>query len=183
MHTLPNLLTYLRLALIPLLVLAFYLGGPNHPEPAAGIFVLAGLTDWLDGFLARRLNQATAFGAFLDPVADKLMVVTVLVLLLHRYPSGWLVAATLIITAREIAISALREWVARQGLKHGLPVSNLGKLKTSTQMLALLLLLLGGAIPGSFLYMTGLVILGLATVLTVWSAVDYLQVLKRLDQA
>jgi CDP-diacylglycerol---glycerol-3-phosphate 3-phosphatidyltransferase len=175
MHTLPNCLTYLRLALIPVLVAVFYHYGPLEPWPAAAVFVVAGLTDWLDGWLARRLNQTSAFGAFLDPVADKLMVATVLILLVERHASVWIALPTVLIVAREIAVSALREWAAVRGAAGSIPVSWLGKLKTTTQMLALLLLLLGGEVLQVDLHALGLIVLWLAAGLTLWSLLDYLR--------
>src|SRR5690349_20280523 len=140
----PNLLTWLRIVLIPLFVGVFYfekswVSEPNQNLVATIIFTAAALTDWLDGWLARRLNQTTAFGAFLDPVADKLMVAAALIVLVELTRVHALVA--LIIIGREITISALREWMAKIGEAKSVAVSALGKLKTISQMLAIPLLL------------------------------------------
>lgn len=177
---LPNFLTVLRIALIPGLVGAFYF--PPLPWAnylATFIFVLGAITDWLDGWLARRYHQTTRFGAFLDPVADKLMVVAALVLVLERYPNFWLAMATLVIVGREITVSALREWMAEVGQRGLVAVSKIGKIKTTTQMIALILLLFhhpisltGLTIPTAEL---GLVLLGIAAVITLWSMIGYLR--------
>ncbi|MDE2478451.1 MAG: CDP-diacylglycerol--glycerol-3-phosphate 3-phosphatidyltransferase, partial [Betaproteobacteria bacterium] len=144
---LPTLLTWLRVAAIPLVVGVYalpqhWLSLPERNLAAALLFVVAGLTDWFDGFLARRWNQTSAFGAFLDPVADKLMVSAALLVLLQLGRIGSLVA--LIIIGREIAISALREWMARIGRSRAVAVNWLGKVKTATQMVAIPLLLYDG---------------------------------------
>jgi len=141
---LPNLLTWLRIILIPLFVGIFYfekswVSGSNQNLVATIIFVAAAVTDWLDGWLARRLNQTSAFGAFLDPVADKLMVAAALIILVQLGRVDAIIA--LIIIGREIAISALREWMAQLGQSKSIAVSFLGKLKTATQMVAIPMLL------------------------------------------
>ena len=130
MMTLPNILTLLRMALIPCFVLVFYLPFRRAHLLAAALFALAAITDWLDGYLARRLNQTSKLGAFLDPVADKLMVVVVLVILLEARHSLWLAAPVAVIIGREIAVSALREWMAEIGSRRKVAVSILGKIKT-----------------------------------------------------
>ena len=140
----PNLLTWLRILLIPLFVGIFYfekswVSLPNQNLVATVIFVLAAVTDWLDGWLARKLNQMSAFGAFLDPVADKLMVAAALIVLLQLGRVDAIVV--LIIIGREIAISALREWMAQLGESKSVAVSFLGKLKTALQMIAIPMLL------------------------------------------
>lgn len=173
---LPVLLTWLRIALIPLLVFLFYLDKPWAALAAAIVFGIAGLTDWADGYLARRWQQESRFGAFLDPVADKLIVAVVLILLVEREANPWITLATVIIIGREIIISALREWMAESGMRAKVAVAFIGKLKTTAQMLALIFLLynqpLFGVLP---LREWGLVALGIATVLTVVSMLQYLQ--------
>ncbi len=174
----PNLLTWGRIVLIPLLLLVYYLPQEwlaEHGQNvvAAGIFGLAALTDWLDGYLARVLKQTSSFGAFLDPVADKLMVATALILLV------WLgnVAAfiAVIIIGREIAISALREWMAKLGDSKSVAVSLVGKLKTIAQMVAILLLLYNDPIWLIDTLALGTVLIYIAAVLTLWSMVYYLR--------
>ncbi|WP_445157903.1 CDP-diacylglycerol--glycerol-3-phosphate 3-phosphatidyltransferase [Halomonas sp. E14] len=169
----PNILTLARIAFIPLLVMFFYLPYAWSMPLAAGLFALASITDWLDGYLARRWNQATPFGAFLDPVADKLMVAVALALLIERYDSMWLTLPALVIIGREIVISALREWMAEMGKRGSVAVSWLGKVKTTLQMLALLLLL--AFFPGTPLAQVGVVTLHVAAILTLWSMALYLR--------
>jgi CDP-diacylglycerol--glycerol-3-phosphate 3-phosphatidyltransferase len=139
---------------------------------AAGLFLLAAVTDWLDGFLARKLNQTTAFGAFLDPVADKVTVAVALVVLVESYSELWLTVPAIIIISREIVISALREWMAEIGKRAHLGVSYIGKVKTTMQMGSIVLLL--ATPPGTLISSVGLVMLYAAAVLTLWSMVLYL---------
>jgi CDP-diacylglycerol--glycerol-3-phosphate 3-phosphatidyltransferase len=178
-YNLPNLLTLLRIALIPVFVVVFYLPVSWSHVVAAGIFMLAGATDWLDGYLARRLGQTSAFGAFLDPVADKLMVAVALVMLVDVNPtpfSGALMAMpAAVIVGREIVISALREWMAELGERAQVAVSVIGKIKTSAQMLALLLLLYRDPIGALLTAETGFVLLYVAAGLTLWSMFIYLR--------
>lgn len=175
---LPNTLTWLRIALIPLFVAVFYLPDgwlPKHSInlTATAIFALASVTDWLDGWLARRLNQASAFGAFLDPVADKLMVAAALIVLVDLDRAG--VDVALIIIGREIAISALREWMAKEGKSRSVAVSYIGKVKTTAQMVALLLLLYHDPLLGwTGTATVGRWLLDLAALLTLWSMLHYL---------
>lgn len=175
----PNLLTLLRIVLIPVFVVAFYLPVVWAAQLAAVIFVLAALTDWLDGYLARRWNQTSAFGAFLDPVADKLMVAVALILIVEANPTGysgiWLAIPAAVIVGREITISALREWMAEIGASAKVAVSMLGKIKTTAQMIALILLIF--QIPVGFLPTAtiGFYLLYLAAILTLWSMVLYLR--------
>ncbi|PMR77029.1 CDP-diacylglycerol--glycerol-3-phosphate 3-phosphatidyltransferase [Billgrantia endophytica] len=169
----PNILTLARIAFIPLLVVFFYLPFVWSMPLAAGLFALAAVTDWLDGYLARRWDQATPFGAFLDPVADKLMVVVALALLIERFDSMWLTLPALVIIGREIVISALREWMAEMGKRGSVAVSWLGKVKTTLQMIALLLLL--AFVPGTQLAVVGVATLYVAAILTLWSMVLYLR--------
>jgi CDP-diacylglycerol---glycerol-3-phosphate 3-phosphatidyltransferase len=169
----PNILTLARIAFIPLLVVFFYLPFAWSMPVAAGLFALAAVTDWLDGYLARRWDQATPFGAFLDPVADKLMVAVALALLIERFDSVWLTLPALVIIGREIVISALREWMAEMGKRGSVAVSWLGKVKTTLQMVALLLLLAFS--PGTQLALVGVATLYVAAILTLWSMVLYLR--------
>jgi CDP-diacylglycerol--glycerol-3-phosphate 3-phosphatidyltransferase/cardiolipin synthase len=175
---LPNSLTWLRIFLIPLFVAVFYLPDgwvPNHAInlTATLIFVLAAITDWLDGWLARRLNQMSAFGAFLDPVADKLMVAAALIVLVDLNRAS--VGVALIIIGREIAISALREWMAKLGRSGKVAVSFIGKLKTTAQMVAIPLLLWHDPLlPGVDTIVVGRWLLYLAAFLTLWSMLHYL---------
>ena len=172
---LPNLLTLTRILLIPVLIVLFYLPVTWASTAAATVFVLAAITDWLDGYLARRLSLMTAFGAFLDPVADKLMVASALVLIVQANPEPWLAIPALVIIGREITISALREWMAEIGAKAQVVVSEIGKFKTAVQMLAIALLLYGRDSTESVIYLIGLVLLYIAVVLTLWSMIIYLQ--------
>ncbi|NIN58511.1 MAG: CDP-diacylglycerol--glycerol-3-phosphate 3-phosphatidyltransferase [Xanthomonadales bacterium] len=172
--TVPLVLTLLRIALIPVLVVLFYL--PYHWAKLACmvVFVAAAVTDWLDGLIARRTGQSTRFGAFLDPVADKLMVATALVLLLQQHPKVVFALACAIIIGREIAISALREWMAELGEKGRVRVSALGKLKTIFQMTAISLLLYRDDIANLPVSLVGEMLLYLAAALTLWSMWVYL---------
>ena len=165
---------------IPLLVGAFYLAGPFTGPTCAAIFILAAVTDWLDGWLARILDQESDFGAFLDPVADKLIVATALVLLVDHYDSLWITLGAIVIIGREILISALREWMARRGDSQSVAVTVIAKFKTTLQMVAIILLLWrvdeGFGDPWLLL---GLVSLGIAVVLTLWSMWHYLEVMLK----
>lgn len=175
----PILLTWLRVALIPLVVGVFYvpeLGLSTFQQGVAStaIFVVAAATDWFDGFLARRWNQTSAFGAFLDPVADKLMVTGALLVLVHLGRVHPIVA--FVIIGREIAISALREWMAQLGASKSVAVSSLGKIKTTAQMIAIPMLLFYGNLFGFIdTVRLGEWLLWIAAVLTVWSMLYYLR--------
>lgn len=171
---LPTWLTLLRIALIPVFAGAFFLPFRGAHILCAALFGLAALTDWLDGYLARRWQQTSAFGAFLDPVADKLMVATALVLLIQAHPTPWMAVAAAIIIGREITISALREWMAQLGRHKRVAVSVVGKFKTIVQMVALLLLLYREPLWGLPILEVGLGLLLLAAGLTLWSMLDYL---------
>ena len=172
--TFPMLLTLLRIALIPVLVLFFYLPYGWSSIATAVVFIFAAITDWLDGYLARRMDQMTPFGAFLDPVADKLMVATALVLLVSRNPAVLFTVSAAIIIGREIAISSLREWMSEMGKRGHVQVSGLGKLKTGFQMTAISLLLFEQDLLGLPILFIGLVLLYLAAALTLWSMWVYL---------
>ena len=171
----PNYLTLFRIALIPVFVMVFYLPfGWSHLVTAL-IFGLAAVTDWLDGYLARRLGQMSRFGAFLDPVADKLMVAVALVLLVQENPTMLLAVPALVIIGREIAISALREWMAELGERAHVAVSMIGKFKTTAQMVAILLLLYKAPIGPVPVYGIGVLLLYIAAILTLWSMFVYLR--------
>jgi CDP-diacylglycerol--glycerol-3-phosphate 3-phosphatidyltransferase len=171
----PNILTLLRVALIPILVLVFYLPLPWANATSASIFTLAAITDWLDGYLARRLNQTSPFGAFLDPLADKLMVAVALVLLVQAHPTMWFAIPAAVIVGREIAISGLREWMAELGERAHVAVSIIGKFKTAAQMVALVLLLYRQPVGWFPTQGVGIALLYVAAVLTLWSMVMYLK--------
>ena len=171
---LPNSLTFVRILLIPIFVLIFYTPFGWAHLATAIIFALAAITDWLDGYLARKMGETSRFGAFLDPVADKLMVATALVLLVAADPGPWLAVPAIVIIGREIAISALREWMAEIGERAQVAVSTIGKIKTATQMLAILLLLYMDPVGEIPVYAIGLVLLYVAAGLTLWSAIIYL---------
>ena len=172
----PNILTLLRVAAIPLLVLLFYLPQPIATWGCAVLFTVAAITDWFDGWLARRTGQTTAFGAFLDPVADKLIVATALVLLAERYDSALVTISACVVIGREIVVSALREWMARLGRHASVRVNQVAKVKTAMQMVAIVTLLTQTPTSGTFLLiLLGKVILIVAVILTLWSMVMYLQ--------
>jgi len=176
MHwNIPNILSMLRILAIPL-VAGIYLSNLSNAGPiAALIFSLACLTDWADGYLARKLDQTSRFGKFLDPVADKLIVAVVLVLLVHGYNNIWLTLSAMIIISREITISALREWMAEVGQRSQVAVSYIGKVKTTFQMIALFFLLWGVPMLGINVFQIGLVLLIIAAVLTLYSMFIYLK--------
>jgi cardiolipin synthase (CMP-forming) len=174
--TIPTLLTWARIAAIPLIIGVYYLDWPMATKNlvATSMFVLFAATDWLDGYLARKLNQTSAFGAFLDPVADKFLICACLLVLLEHDRVGSVVA--LIIIGREIAISALREWMAQIGASRSVAVHMIGKLKTTAQMIAIPFLLYDGGLFGVIdTRIWGNVLMWLAAVLTVWSMVYYLR--------
>lgn len=175
----PNSLTFLRIGLIPVFVLVFYAPLDWGRQLACLIFVAAALTDLLDGYLARKLRQTSQLGAFLDPVADKLIVCVALVLLVSRGGSLWLAAPACVIIGRELVISALREWLAGTRARARLAVSRLGKVKTVSQFLALLLLLWSGAAPAHPLYLWGCGLLLAAAALTLVSMAYYLLLARR----
>ncbi len=171
---LPIFLTLSRIGLIPVFVIVFYLPYSWAPALCALVFALAAVTDWLDGYLARRLGQTSAFGAFLDPVADKLMVAVALVLLVEADPRPAVAIPSAVIIGREIAISALREWMAQVGARNKVSVVMVGKLKTVAQLLAITLMLWAGDQLTSMWYALGHGLLYLATALTLWSMTVYL---------
>ena len=174
--TIPTILTWTRIVAIPLIVGVFYLG-LQHPVQnliATVMFVTFAATDWLDGYLARKLNQSSSFGAFLDPVADKFLVCASLLVLVHLQRADVFVA--LIIIGREIAISALREWMAQIGASKSVAVHMLGKVKTTVQMIAIPFLLFDGHLFGLIdTHLWGSWLIWISAILTVWSMVYYLQ--------
>ena len=178
---LPNVLTLLRIVLIPFFIIAYYWPTPFAGWISAGIFALAAVTDWLDGYLARKWQQTSDFGAFLDPVADKLMVAVVLVLIVGEsqarvQPSGaWLAIPAAVIVGRELMVSALREWMAEIGKRATVAVSMVGKVKTTLQMIAITLLLVRDPIGEFPTHLVGVVLLYVAAALTLWSMVVYLR--------
>jgi CDP-diacylglycerol--glycerol-3-phosphate 3-phosphatidyltransferase len=178
----PNLVTLARIALIPLFVVAYYLPIAWANELATALFILAGVTDWVDGYLARKLEQYSPFGAFLDPVADKLMVAAALVVVVadpriygHVYDERLFTVMVLVIMGREIAVSALREWMAELGRRSSVAVSMIGKLKTTSQMLAIGFLIWREPLGGLPIFSIGEVLLYLAGGLTLWSMFAYLR--------
>ena len=179
--TLPTLLTLFRIVLLPVIVVVFYL--PEYfPATrswsnlaAAGIFILAGITDWLDGWIARRYNLSSAFGAFLDPVADKLMVAVALFLIVQQNPTALMAVSSAVIVGREISISALREWMAELGQRAAVSVAWIGKFKTMMQIVAIVVCLHQRDLPELRLYRIGEGLLGLAAVLTIWSGFIYVR--------
>jgi CDP-diacylglycerol--glycerol-3-phosphate 3-phosphatidyltransferase len=172
---LPNTLTWFRIVAIPLVVVVFYWPEP-WARPAAGLlFAFAGITDYLDGYLARRLGQTSNFGAFLDPVADKLMVSTALVLLVQADPQMLLALVAAIIIGREITVSALREWMSQIGARAHVAVSFFGKWKTTLQIIGICLMLYQQRLMGVEVYSIGEWFLYVAGALTLWSMIDYLR--------
>jgi len=179
--TVPTMLTLARIVMIPVLVLVFYLPYKWTNFAAAFVFAFASVTDWLDGWIARRWHQYSAFGAFLDPVADKLMVAVTLFLLVESHRGGWagiLMAVTAaVIVGREISVSALREWMAEIGMRAAVKVAFIGKLKTVMQMIALVVLIVQHekSAEALRLYHIGEALLVVAGVLTIWSGLYYLR--------
>lgn len=177
MASIPNFFTLGRIALIPIFVLVFYLPlGIYSHYIAAGIFAVAAITDWLDGFLARLLKQTSRLGAFLDPVADKLIVASALVLIAVDFNSFWITIPAIIIVCREIVLSALREWMAELGERQNVAVNFLGKFKTFLQLIAIIILLSQPASWSLPLVWAGVTLMYLSVVLTVWSMWKYLKV-------
>ena len=176
MHVnLPTAITLFRIALIPLFVLVFYLPFGWSNVAATIIFALASFSDWVDGYLARSMQLESSFGAFLDPVADKLMVVVIIVLLVEANPSIYVALPSIVIVAREISISALREWMAQLGASTTVKVSYIGKTKTVAQMLALGFMIFSEPLMGLPIFQIGLSIYYLAAILTIISMIIYLR--------
>lgn len=172
---LPNLLTLSRILLIPFFVLVYVIPGKGTYFYASALFALAAFTDWLDGYLARRLDQTTPFGAFLDPVADKLIVVSALAVLIGQHASLWVTLPGTVIIGREIVVSALREWMAEMNRRGAVNVTWIGRVKTTLQMVAIVVLL---ANPPGFHHswvVAGTAMLYAAALLTLWTMVMYLR--------
>ena len=169
----PNILTLLRILLIPIFIIVFYLPFPGAHVVAAMIFALASFTDWLDGYLARKLGQMSPFGAFLDPVADKLLVAASLLLLVGAKDVNYITLPAIVIVGREIVISALREWMAEIGKRASVTVSYIGKVKTTVQMVALILLLAFHPEESAW-GVLGFILLYGAAILTMWSMIIYI---------
>jgi CDP-diacylglycerol--glycerol-3-phosphate 3-phosphatidyltransferase len=172
MYTLPNLITMFRVVLIPVFVIVYFFDWRWAHEAAAFIFWLAAITDWFDGYLARKLKQSSAFGAFLDPVADKLIVATALIMITHTYQTLWITMPAIILLSREVYVSSLREWMGQMGLSSNVKVSFIGKCKTTAQMLALIGLLSGMEYFLDFRIFwvsLGYILLYVATILSLWS--------------
>ncbi len=170
---LPNMLTFSRILMVPVMVILFCWPTEDLRLWSAVVFGFAAVTDWFDGYLARRWNQTSPLGAFLDPVADKVIVSVALVLLAGHFGQIWMTLMVMVIISREIVISALREWMAELGKRSEVAVSQLGKIKTTAQMIAILILL--GAEDASWLNVLGDIALVAAAGLTFWSMVVYLK--------
>ncbi len=174
---LPNLLTTLRITLIPLMGIIYFSDFKWSAFIATGVFLLASMTDWLDGFLARKLKQESKFGEFLDPVADKLIVVVALLLLIHHFQSTLITFASIVIICRELFVSALREWMSQFGKRNVIAVSQIAKAKTFMQMFAISVLLLCSdsynTLNLTSLYAIGVGLLYVSVVLTIWSMLNY----------
>ncbi len=171
----PNILTLFRIILIPVFVVVFYLPVSWSNFGAALIFTVAAVTDWLDGYLARRMQLESPFGAFLDPVADKLMVVVAIVLLVEANPTPWIAIPSIIIISREISVSALREWMAELGSRAAVKVSFVGKAKTVVQLISLIFLINHDPWMGLPTFEVAFVLYYIAAFLTLYSMVIYLR--------
>ncbi|QOL24834.1 CDP-diacylglycerol--glycerol-3-phosphate 3-phosphatidyltransferase [Thalassotalea sp. LPB0316] len=182
MWTIPNQITFFRIILIPVFIIVFYLPVSWNHFGAAFVFWLAAISDGLDGYLARRLKQTTAFGAFIDPVADKLMVAAALVIIVQDYQNVWISVAAFAMIGREIFISAIREFMSSHGQRDAVAVSSLGKIKTAAQMLALIGLLWRPTydiplilfdFPQTWFMNLAYLLYFVATILTIWSMIQY----------
>jgi CDP-diacylglycerol---glycerol-3-phosphate 3-phosphatidyltransferase len=172
---LANFFTVLRVLMIPMFMGLYYIEFPWHRLLAAFVFILACVTDWLDGHIARKLNQTSRFGAFLDPVADKLLVTITLVILAASYPSPWYVIPAALIVAREVMVSALREWMAEHQQRDAVKVGKVGKVKTTFQMIAIGVLLTTDPQGPALLWASGYALVNFAALLTLWSLFIYLR--------
>ncbi|MDG2174917.1 MAG: CDP-diacylglycerol--glycerol-3-phosphate 3-phosphatidyltransferase [Gammaproteobacteria bacterium] len=170
-----NFMTFLRILLIPFFIAVYYADFTGHYLVSSLIFIIACVTDWLDGYLARKLDQCTPFGAFLDPVADKILITVALVMLAANYASPWFVIPAAIMVAREILVSALREWMAEQNKRNVVAVGWLGKVKTTVQMIAIIVLLASDPQGSVWFWGLGFVLIYLAAILTLWSMVLYIR--------
>ena len=171
----PTILTLLRIACIPVIIIVFYWPIEDSRLWCTLIFIIASFTDWVDGFLARKLNLQTAFGAFLDPVADKLMVVIILVLIVQADPAVYIALPVAIIIGREVTVASLREWMAEIGQRSVVKVSQLGKYKTGFQMFSIVCLLFNADLYGVPVRSIGIVAIYVAAILTLWSMWQYIQ--------
>lgn len=176
MLNIPNLLSLLRILLIPVLIVFYFIPHSSATVWATAIFVFAGITDWLDGYLARRLDLMSSFGAFIDPVADKLIVVVALLLILYKSPTWIILLPVIVIVFRELLISALREWMAELGARNLVKVSSMGKWKTTFQMIAIGCLIFYKPLLGIPVFEIGVVLLYVAALLTLISMIIYLKV-------
>ena len=186
LFNIPNILTFMRLLLIPFMVLCYYSNFPHHHGVTASLFLIGSATDWLDGYLARKWKQTSKLGAFLDPVADKLMVATALCLLIEMYPYIWATIPAIIMVCREILISALREWMAELGKRSVVKVGYAGKVKTAAQMASLFIFLIKPVVNFNvvinfysfnfWLVSFGFVMLYIAVIITIYSMFNYLNV-------
>lgn len=175
MYNLPNILTLSRIVIIPILIVVFYLPWHGAHILATGLFIVASITDGLDGYLARKWHQTSMLGAFLDPVADKVLVATCLLLLVGAKDINYITLPAIVIVGREIVISALREWMAEWGKRASVAVGVLGKVKTTLQMIAIILLLAFHP-QQTWLGSLGVVMLYVAALMTIWSMVVYLKI-------
>ena len=173
--TIPTALTLFRIALLPVMVVVFYAGFRGANIAAAAIFMAAALTDWLDGWVARRYDMGSAFGAFLDPVADKLMVAVTLFLLVQENPTPLMAVTSAVIVGREISLSALREWMAEIGERAKVGVATVGKVKTVMQIIAIVVLLYQHDLESLRPFYIGETLLVFAAVLTIWSGIQYVR--------
>ena len=172
--TLPTYITFTRIAVIPLMVMLFY-AYPDNPLPAGVIFLLAGLTDWLDGYLARNLRQSSRFGAFLDPVADKMIVICALIMIASRISEVFILCMIMLLAMREIAVSALREWMAKVGVGHKINVILVSKCKTLFQFLAILSIMFFGWGVSDQILMIQYALLIITAILSIYSFAVYLR--------
>ena len=172
---LANFMTFLRILAIPVFIGVYYSDFTRHYLVSSLIFILACITDWLDGYLARKLDQCTPFGAFLDPVADKILVTVALVILAANFASPWFVIPAAIMVAREVLISALREWMAEQNKRTLVAVGWIGKVKTTFQMIAIIVLLASDPEGSVWFWGLGFFLIYIAAILTLWSMIQYLR--------
>ena len=174
MWNLPNKITLIRILMIPIFIIVYYLPLEGNHIISAIIFAVAALTDWVDGFIARKYDMVTKFGEFLDPLADKLIVVAALALLLEVYATPWFAIPAILIIGRELVISGLREWMAKIGLSNKVKVSMIGKVKTWVQMIAIAVLLIAS---NEYLFFTslGFILIYAAAFMSVWSMIHYLK--------
>ena len=174
MWNLPNKITLIRILMIPIFIIVYYLPLELNHIISAIIFAVAALTDWVDGFIARKYDMVTKFGEFLDPLADKLIVVAALALLLEVYATPWFAIPAILIIGRELVISGLREWMAKIGLSNKVKVSMIGKVKTWVQMIAIAVLLIAS---NEYLFFTslGFILIYAAAFMSVWSMIHYLK--------